>query len=174
LGAQAQASFSSGSLMQWLIDEQIPVTDAQQGQALNLGDGARLSVVDLSPRGATLLLEWDMFRMLLPIGANLDTLTRLEDGDLAGQVDVLLLSQSGYAPLTPPELVSTLNPTLVVISVAPADKDGLPNPATLDALKGYSVLRTDLMGGGCDRRPADVGFLRATAAGSRHSRSSHR
>jgi competence protein ComEC len=146
LGAQAQASFSSGSLMQWLVDEQIPVTDAQQGEALNLGDGARLSVVDLSPRGATLLLEWDMFRMLLPIGANLDTLARIQNGDLAGQVDVLLLAQSGYAPLTPPGLLPTLNPRLVVISVAPADKDGLPSPETLDAVQGYSVLRTDVNG----------------------------
>jgi len=146
LGAQAQASFSSASLMQWLIDQEIPVIDAQDGQALSLGDGARLRVLDLSPRGATLLVEWDMFRMLLPIGANADTLARLVDGDLAGQLDVLLLSQSGYAPLTPPELLPVLNPDLVVISVAPADKDGLPDPATLDALKGYSVLRTDLNG----------------------------
>ena len=132
--------------MQWLTDERIAVTDAQEGHALNLGDGARLTVVDLSPRGATLLVEWDIFRMLLPVGADLDTVGRLENSDLSGQVDVLLLAQSGYGPLTPPEILPVLNPRLVVISVAPADKDGLPSPATLDALQDYPVLRTDVNG----------------------------
>ena len=84
--------------------------------------------------------------MLLPIGANMDTLARLENGDLAGHVDVLLLAQSGYAPLTPPEALTVLNPHVVVISVAAGDKDGLPSPATADALQGYSVLRTDVNG----------------------------
>jgi len=56
---------------------------------------------------------------------------------------VLLLAQSGYAPLAPPALLENLNPQLAVISVAPADRDGLPDPETLEALKDYPTLRTD-------------------------------
>ena len=146
LAAPAQASFSSGALVQWLTDESVPVTQAEQGQALDLGDGARLRVLSLSPRGATLLVEWNQFHLLLPIGEDLDTRDQLENTDVAGPVDVLLLAQSGYAPLTPPFLIQNLNPQLAVISVAAGDKDGLPDQAMLDALKEYSVLRTDQHG----------------------------
>jgi competence protein ComEC len=146
LGANAQASFSSRLVMQWLADEAIPAQRAEAGQTLDLGNGAVLKVVHVSSRGATLLVEWKTFRLLLPIGENLDTLDQLQNGGAVGPVNVLLLAQSGYAPLTPPLWLQNLNPQLVVISVAAADKDGLPDKATLDALAGYSVLRTDLNG----------------------------
>jgi competence protein ComEC len=146
LGGPEQASFSSQALMNWLSEEQVPVTEAEEGQSLDLGGGAKLRVVNVSPRGSTLLVEWDSFRVLLPIGANLDTLDALGQGRLIGPVSVLLLSQSGYAPLTPPELLQQVNPQLVVISAAAGDPDGLPNKETLDALESYSVLQTDSNG----------------------------
>ncbi len=146
LAGPTQASYSAGVVMQWLVDEGIPVTQAEEGQSLDLGDGARLQVLFLSPRGATLVLEWNLFRLMLPIGANADTVVQLENSDLVDPMNVLLLSQSGYAPLTRPALLDNLNPQLVVISVAVADQDGLPDQETLDLLKGYSVLRTDLNG----------------------------
>jgi beta-lactamase superfamily II metal-dependent hydrolase len=33
-----------------------------------------------------------------------------------------------------------------MLSVAPADKTGLPSPETLDAVQGYNLLRTDQNG----------------------------
>jgi beta-lactamase superfamily II metal-dependent hydrolase len=142
-GAPEQASFSAGALRELLIDEAIPMERAEVGQVLNLGDGAELQVIDVSSIGTTLLLEWDSFRLLLPIGASLDTLEALEVGATVGPVNGLLLAQSGYAPLLPPEWLENLHPQVVVISVAPADRDGLPSPETLEALEGYPVLRTD-------------------------------
>lgn len=146
LGAPEQASFASDALMEWLQTEGIPPVRAEPGQVLDLGDGAALKVVDVSSRGSTLLLEWNSFRLLLPIGSNLDTLAALENGAALGPLDVLLLAQSGYAPLSPPEWLHNLNPQLVVISVAVADRDGLPDADTLEVLQGYSVLRTDQNG----------------------------
>lgn len=146
LGAPEQASFSAGALIDYLEGKDVPLTHAEKGQALDLGHGARLSVLDVSSRGSTLLLEWKEFRLLLPIGANLDTLAALENGSAVGPVSVLLLSQSGYAPLAPPEWLQNLNPELTVISVAAADRDGLPSPEILKALDGFTVLRTDQNG----------------------------
>ena len=146
LGGNQQASFSSEQVMQWLADQSIPVTPAEEGQTLDLGEGATLKLVNISSGGATLLVEWNGFRSLLPIGENFDTLDQLEYGNTIGDVSVLSLAQSGYAPLTPPDLIQNLDPQLTVLSVAAGDQDGLPDVATLETLAGRSVLRTDLNG----------------------------
>ncbi len=146
LGGNVQASYSAGAVMQWLDDHAVPVQRAEIGQSLDLGSGAKLTVLDVSGQGATLLVEWNSFRALLPIGEDLNTLETLQYGKSIGPVDVLLLAQSGFSPLTPPDWLIDLDPRLVVISVSAADQNGLPDKDTLDALSGYSVLRTDLNG----------------------------
>ena len=146
LAANPGASISARAVMEWVNAEGTPVIDAEAGQLLDLGDGALLRVVDVSPRGATLLIMWNEFHMLLPIGANLDTLKTLQDGAGVGPVDVLSLSQSGYAPLTPPDWIENLDPRLVVISVAGGDLNNRPDKEALEALSGRSVLRTDRNG----------------------------
>ena len=118
----------------------------KSGQALDLGAGAVLRVLTVGSRGATLLLEWDRFRMLLPLGANLDDLEALGYGDVIGNVSALLLADSGYAPINPPEWIANLQPQVVLLSVSAADKEGLPSPETLELLQGYTVLRTDRNG----------------------------
>jgi hypothetical protein len=132
--------------MEQLIAGELPVQRAEPGQTLHLGDGAAIQVLDVSSRGSTLLLEWNTFRMLLPIGANLDTLDALEYGAATGSVNVLLLAQSGYAPLVTPEWLHNLHPQLLVLSVAPADRDGLPSAETLELVEDYPLLRTDQNG----------------------------
>jgi len=146
LGGNEQASFSAREVMQWLDDESIPVTQAEEGQTLDLGKGATLKVVNISSAGATLLIEWNGFRSLLPIGENFDTINQLEYGNTIGAVNVLSLAQSGYAQLTPPDWILNLDPQLTVLSVAAGDQEGLPDQDTLDALAGRSMLRTDLNG----------------------------
>ncbi len=141
-----QASFSSRTVTEWLTDHSIPVVQAEGGQTLDLGKGAILKVLSISSRGATLLVEWNDFRALLPIGENLDTLDQLEFGNAVGPVNVLSPALSGYAPLTPPDWIENLNPQLVVLSVAAGDKDGLPDKATLEALANHALLRTDQNG----------------------------
>jgi competence protein ComEC len=145
-GSKEQSSFSSRKLAEWLTEQSIPVTKAEKGQTLDLGQGAMLKILSISSRGATLCIEWNGFRALLPIGENFDTLDQLEYGNAVGPVTVLSLAQSGYAPLAPPDWIENLNPQLAVISVAAADQDGLPDQDALDALAGHSLLRTDQNG----------------------------
>ena len=124
----------------------IPITRMQPGHALDLGQGASLEGLSTDPRGAVLLLEWDNFRMLLPIGMDFSALQSLQSTSTMRDITAVLLAESGYAPLNPPDFLSYLHPQLVLLSVAPADRTGLPSPETLDALEGYNLLRTDQNG----------------------------
>ncbi len=141
-----QASFSSQTLDEYFAQNEIPVSLAQAGQKLDLGDSAFIEVKTASPRGCVLLIEYGSFRALLPIGVDEGTYDVLEFGNSIGKVDVLLLAESGYAPSNPPDILENLNPQLVVLSVAAGDENGLPHQEVLDALEGYSLLRTDRNG----------------------------
>ncbi len=133
-------------LQNLLISLSLPVTTMQSGQALDLGSGASLKVLSTDPRGANLLLEWKNFRMLLPLGMDFSALENLQLNTPMRNVSAVLLPESGYAPLNPPELIDFLHPQLAVVSVEAADKTGLPSPETLESLAGYNLLRTDQNG----------------------------
>jgi competence protein ComEC len=137
------ASWSAGELDRWLAANQTPVTPAYPGAILDLGAGAWLEVRSISPRGAVLLVEWQGFRALLPVGMNLDTLLELENGRKIGPLTALLLADSGFAQLNPPEWIAALQPQVVILSVAAGDPTGLPDPSVLAGLAGRSLLRTD-------------------------------
>lgn len=55
----------------------------------------------------------------------------------------LLLAESGYAPANPPEWIEKLSPEVVLLSVAAGDREGRPDAEVLEALDGYTLLRTD-------------------------------
>jgi len=70
----------------------------------------------------------------------------LQNGAKVGPVSLLSLADSGYAASNPEEWITHLNPELVVLSVSAADENGMPDGEALDAVKGYSLLRTDESG----------------------------
>jgi competence protein ComEC len=123
-----------------------PVTRAETGHALELGDDAQLKLLSVNQRGAVLLLEWKNFRALLPLGMNIDFIDETDHGLKVGAVNVLLLADSGYIPVNPPEWISNLNPQLILLSVAADDFQGLPSPETMQAVQDYSLLSTDQNG----------------------------
>jgi competence protein ComEC len=141
-----QASFPAQTLDKFFTARQIPVSRAEVGQRLGLGDQAWVEVQAAGPRGSVLLIEYKNFRALLPIGLSEGMLEELEYGNVINKVDVLLLADSGYAQSNPPDLIENVNPELTVLSVAAGDPNGLPAQDVLDSLDGYSVLRTDHSG----------------------------
>ncbi len=141
-----QASFSSGVLNEYLSVSDIPVTNAEPEQILELGDGATLRMLTTGPRGAILLIEWKNFRAVLPIGMSFEALDELHNGASVGPVNVLSLADSGYAASNPPEWIANLNPELVLLSVSAADENGMPDSEVLESVKDYDLLRTDQNG----------------------------
>jgi beta-lactamase superfamily II metal-dependent hydrolase len=122
------------------------LTEAKPGQTLDLGDGATIKVLTSGPRGAILLVEWDKFRALLPLGMSFEALDELRAGAEIGPVSVLSLADSGYATSNPPEWINNLNPELIILNVSAADENGMPDQETLDLIKDYDLLRTDRNG----------------------------
>ncbi len=140
------ASYSAGQVQRWLSEHATPVTLATPATVMDLGQGARLEVLGVSPRGAVLLVEWQGFRALLPVGMNFDSLAELKDGQKIGPVSLLLLADSGLSQLNPPDWLANLRPQVVVLSVAAGDLNGRPAQSVLDGLAGTSLLRTDRNG----------------------------
>jgi competence protein ComEC len=133
-------------LKNMLTDLAISITRAQSGQTLDLGSGAQLSVFSTNNRGAVFYLEWDNFRMLLPMGMDFESMGEILSDSAMRNLSALMLSESGYAPLNPPELIYFINPQVALLSVAAADRSGLPSAETIEAIGGYNLLRTDLNG----------------------------
>jgi competence protein ComEC len=136
----------AGELRQKLADAGIDITPAQSGQAFDLGNGAVLRVLAVGSRGAVLLLEWRGFSTLLPIGLDERLLKDLRGDPSLGPVTALLLAGYGASQLNPPEWIAKLRPQVVLLSLDANDSQNQPDPATLQTLEGYSVLRTDLNG----------------------------
>jgi competence protein ComEC len=140
---KTESSPSARAMDRWLADSETPMTRTSAGQSLDLGDGASLKVLTAGPRGAILLLEYGNFRALLPVGPNFDALEELQQGGSVGPVTALLLGESGYGVINPPEWIANLRPQVAILSVAAGDKNGLPDDETLDATADYNLLRTD-------------------------------
>ena len=119
----------------------VPIIPAEEGQSLNLGKGARLDVLSVSPRGSVLLLHWNDVRILIPAGADFDFFAKAIE-----PVNVLLLPESGYGPLNPTEWIEKLQPDLILLSVEAGNRAGLPRQDLLEFLQPYELLRTDVHG----------------------------
>jgi len=136
------ARYLKESLAQW----NVRVIPTQAGQILDLGSGASLRVLATSEWGATLLVEWDNFRALLPVGLDFNTLYDFQNDPSMTPVTAFTLVDRGRASLNPPEWIATLHPQVVLLSVSAGDWNRFPPPETLHALQGYTLLRTDRNG----------------------------
>ena len=129
-----------------LIERNIPLTEAEPGHRLELGEDIYLTVLTVSKQGAILSLEWENFRALLPFGVTKETFKELRMGKNIGEVNILMLADNGYEPSNPPSWITNLHPQLLLLGVAPDNPQGLPNRDLLDRLGGYSLARTDQHG----------------------------
>ena len=119
---------------------------AQAGQALDLGEGARLQVVEVSRRGATLELEWGSFKALLPVGMDFEQMKAMRADPSRGPINALLLVEGGLAALNPPEWIAGLRPQYLIFSADAGDMRPVLDPEYETFLSGYTLLRTDRNG----------------------------
>ncbi len=118
----------------------------EPGQVLELGDGAKITVLSESRRGGTLLIEYKHFRAIFPFGITGEYREETRMGRDLGEVTLLLLADSGYQSSNPSLWIRNLNPQSFLLSVGIKDSQGLPARGLIDRLAGYSLLRTDQHG----------------------------
>lgn len=142
-----QAQNSAATAIQRAAKEsQVSLHLAQMGQSLDLGEGARLSLIAKGERGAAFLLKWQRFRAFLPFGLDSELRNQvLESGQLRPAA-LWLLANNGSSWYNPPQFLYRLQPQLIWLSVAQGDWYGLPHAETIQSLQGYTLLRTDLHG----------------------------
>jgi competence protein ComEC len=143
---EVEASRSAFHLSQQLVESGHQLTFADAGQLLDLGQGAHLHILSAGRRGAIYLVEWRNFRALLPMGITFKEIEDLRLGKDIGEVTALLLAENGYGPANPQEWIENLHPRVILLSIAPGDAFKLPSEETMQAVGGYSLMRTDRNG----------------------------
>lgn len=138
------ASRGAVFLRENLTTVNIPITQAEAGQMLDLGQGAVLQVFAVGEEGSVIMIQWNRFRMLLPIGVGKSELTGL--GRQLGPVSVYLLAGNGRTSANPLEELVALNPQVILLGVDGGNFLGLPEQELLDNLTDYTLLRTDRNG----------------------------
>ena len=122
------ANRSAGLLAESLVDRRIPMAAMAAGQRFDLGgagSGASLVVLGVQKNSAVLMLEWEAFRAVLPVGAFEMSFLQEATRPL-GWSTVLLLAGRGEAKNNPPAWVQSLSPRLLVActpSSSPAPED---------------------------------------------------
>lgn len=120
----------------------IATTELKYGDQFELGAEARLEVLSIGQRGAVLLLKWGNFEAVLPLGLDFDQMQKLSLGSILGPIDLLLLADSGYPPLNPPEWLSNLGSSALWID----SENERVESAILETLGNTPSFRTDQNG----------------------------
>ena len=104
------------------------------GDEIDLGGGAKFDFIQVSEKGADLLLKMNVFKMLI-IGDSNET-----SGVASASI---LFAGQGEADVITERLLAKISPNLVVLSVGAGDGSGRPEDELLDLLDDIQILRTD-------------------------------
>jgi beta-lactamase superfamily II metal-dependent hydrolase len=130
---------SDSSNREWaegLAARNISTTQAEVGQWFDMGDGARLEVVDVNSDGATLWITYGKASFLLPFGLDDDSATEIAEAGRISPATILVLNSEDALTQV---FMNAVQPRS--ITMATHLKDEL-QPETLALLNGYTVLRT--------------------------------
>lgn len=115
-----------------------PIIYAEQGQRLDLGNGADLELLTLGQNGMTLLISYGNARMLFPLGLAPGEIPDLLARSQTKNITAVLLADGGYEAVNPISLLEHLNPQVVLIS---CQAGACPTQYSPEAgsLPGYSL-----------------------------------
>ncbi|HHH83708.1 MAG TPA: hypothetical protein ENL35_12075 [Chloroflexi bacterium] len=146
LVAAPLASQTSERMIQGWREQGTPIDQGRIGQRLDLAEGQWLEVMAIGDQGATFLLQAGRGRLLLPVGADPDTLPLLRRHAEMRGLTALLLPACGHPALNPPGWIDWSNPWLLLFSCSGGAGEAGLSTEVEAALQGRTTLRTDLHG----------------------------
>jgi competence protein ComEC len=145
-----------GEWREALDREGVPTAEAVAGQWVDLGGGARLSVLsppaegiagaDEDDNGVVLKVSLGEASFLLAADLTTKGETYLTNRHADLRATVLKVAHHGSAGSTSPGFLEAAQPLMAVVSAGRDNRFGLPAPETLDRLEPRPVFRTDLHG----------------------------
>jgi competence protein ComEC len=129
------ANRASRYLDEALSELNVADIELRKGDTIELGQGANIEVVATSDEGAYLIISMGSFRMIIVDNVGIDDHS-------FHQVNVMLAGQGELEVITE-NLLSTVNPQLIILSLGAGDKQNRPDGEVIDLLAGHSLLRTD-------------------------------
>ncbi len=146
LVAAPLASKTSERMIQGWREQGTPIDQGRIGQRLDLGEGQWLEVMVIGDQGATFLLQAGRGRLLLPVGADPDTLPLLRKHSEMHALTALLLPACGHPALNPPGWIDWSNPGLLLLSCSGGTGETGLSTDGESALQRRTILQTDLHG----------------------------
>ncbi|MBN1945630.1 MAG: MBL fold metallo-hydrolase [Bradymonadales bacterium] len=149
------------SLLERILDSELPIYELRQGQWIQLEDEIRAVVVspaqdlfsgtrsDANANSIVLLLTYREVSFLFMGDAEAETETLVANCGLVDQVDVLKVSHHGGRHSSIPQFLAVARPRMAVILCGTGNSYGHPSPETLERLDPYAIngiYRTDLHG----------------------------
>ena len=117
------ASYSARRIRQTAEKLNIPVSFLLPGQSFDFGAGAQMTLLARTDRGAILLLQFEGFRLLLPIGLDLETIKQLDWGKSIGSLTGLLLTDGADPDSNPQRWLENLQADFLIISADALDRN---------------------------------------------------
>jgi beta-lactamase superfamily II metal-dependent hydrolase len=146
LAADSLGSGPAWALARDLHEHGVPFASPQAGSELDLGDGARLSVISATDGEAVLVVAMGRARFLLLSGPQTESFAQAGRDPSLEQTQVIVLRDAGGITPEAADWLRNLGPSTLVLSADPADPASLP-PLPLQAAFGtVRTLRTDQLG----------------------------
>lgn len=137
-----ETSYSSKQLFNNLMADQIPVEFIQTGDVIELGSGLLLETLNVNQKGAVFRLSSGGFSLFLPLGINrgaIEELLAQESLSVTGYY----LSENGYPPSNPSELISSISAEFYLLSFGFDNFATLPDDTLINSLNTSNLFRTD-------------------------------
>jgi hypothetical protein len=136
-GPAADANQTTAAVYTLLSDKNIPITDLEAGQKLDLGSGIELSVLWVEERGAVLFLTWNNFSAYLPAGKIENLRFTLPEAP-----DLVLLEDGVKAENISLEKLTGWSPAVILIPLEESDLPLLGEHELLSLLADYPIVTT--------------------------------